>query len=136
MKKFESNSDLAKEHQTIGVFCETYNTNFTKLPDWEIDYLVSKKGKAKCFVEVKNYTFDFDKYDTCMISLIKIGKMIKAKDYLPVVLLMRWGCGTKGWINLTDIKGEIKWGGRKPRDGAANDQEFLIYYPRSAVNIF
>jgi len=136
MKKFESNQDITAEKKLLHDFCTYYKYEGTKLPQWEIDYLVHRQGKAIGFVEIKNYTSTFDKYDRGMLSLIKLNKMISSHKYLPTLLLMSWACGTKGWIGLDDIKGEIKWGGRKPRDGSANDMEFVIYFPKTSVLLF
>jgi len=134
MKLFETNEDLAREHSTIGAFCKKYKTEFTKMPQWDIDYIVHKNGRAECFVEVKNYTSKYGDYERQMISMLKLGKLIACSKYLPTILLMKWACGTIGWIRIEKITGVIKWGGRKPREGAANDQEFLIYYLTDSIN--
>jgi len=133
--KFETNEDLAREHVTIGAFCKKYGTEFTKLPDWDIDYIVHRKGKAECFAEVKTYTTTHGAYPSAMLSMIKLGKLNSCSKYLPTVLIMKWSCGTIGWIRIEKIHGVIKWGGRPPRNGSTNDKEFIIYYPLDSINI-
>ena len=44
---------------------------------------------------------------------------------------MIWACDD-GIIygQPSELDGYVKWGGRKPRDGAVNDQELMIYYDK------
>ena len=132
--KFETPKDLRNEHEVIEAFCDKYGTEFTKMPNWDIDYLIHKKGKAECFAEVKNYTYTYVQYERQLLSMIKLGKLNACTKYLPTILLMRWGCGTIGWIRIEKIQGVIKWGGRTPRIGSKNDKEFLIYFPSDSIN--
>jgi len=132
--KFESPQDLLNENETIEAFCSKYGTEFTKMPDWDIDYLIHKNGKAECFAEVKNYTTPYGQYPSAMLSMIKLGKLNRCATYLPTLLLMKWSCGTIGWIRIEKIHGVIKWGGRKEREGATHDKEFIIYYPLNSIN--
>jgi len=133
--KFETDEDLKKEEATISAFCSKYGTDFTKMPEWDIDYIVHRQGKAECFAEVKNYTTRYGTYPSAMLSMMKLGKMNICSRYLPTVLIMKWSCGTIGWIRTEKIHGEIRWGGRKERLGSSNDKEFIIYYPLESINI-
>ena len=46
----------------------------------------------------------------------------------PVII---WACDD-GLIygKPTHLTGDVRWGGRKPRDGAYNDEEIMIYYDK------
>jgi hypothetical protein len=44
---------------------------------------------------------------------------------------MIWAC-EDGIIygKVNKLKGEIKWGGRTPRENSYNDQELMVYYDK------
>jgi len=61
---------------------------------------------------------------------IAARKVVKLCDKRlnPVII---WACDD-GIIygKPTEIKGSVRWGGRKPREGAVNDEELMIYYDK------
>jgi len=63
------------------------------------------------------------------ISASKVVKLCQPR-LNPIII---WSC-YDGIIygEVTKITGEFRWGGRKPREGAANDQELMVYYPKQS----
>jgi len=61
---------------------------------------------------------------------IAARKVVKLCDKRlnPVVI---WACDD-GIIygKPNEIQGDVRWGGRKPREGSYNDQELMLYYPK------
>jgi len=68
--------------------------------------------------------------DSCYPLPVACRKIVKLCDKRlnPVII---WACDD-GIVygQASKIEGNIKWGGRKPREGAVNDQELMIYYDK------
>jgi hypothetical protein len=59
------------------------------------------------------------------LSARKLVKLID-KRITPVLI---WACEDGIIYGKADkLQGEIKWGGRPPRDGAFSDNELMVYY--------
>ena len=61
---------------------------------------------------------------------IAIRKLVKLCDKRlnPVMI---WACDDGIiYAKVKDIYGDIRWGGRKPRAGAVNDEEVMAYYDK------
>ena len=117
---FESENDRQNEYAVIKKIAG--NNKIIKLDKKGLDYEID--GKA--FIEIKCYNRNHDTFKYTMVSLIKLLKMQEASRRLPTYLFIQWNDKLR-YINVKRIEGHIKVGGRKPREGATNDQEFLVY---------
>lgn len=125
---FETEQDLKREHKAITTFVNTFGGSFQKLDPHDIDYKVfDKEGKLIAYAEVKGRIRTM--YDAYPLP-IAARKVLKLSDkrLTPVVI---WSC-EDGIIygRVEKLKGEIKWGGRTPRDDSFNDLELMIFYDK------
>jgi|EP01047_Picozoa_sp_COSAG01_P055448 hypothetical protein len=126
--RFETNKDLSRERKAIEYFVKKFNGTFKKLDPNDIDYKVfDKEGKLIAYAEVKGR---YKTISNCYPLPVACRKIVKLCDKRlnPVII---WACDD-GIVygQPSQIEGNIKWGGRKPREGAVNDQELMIYYPK------
>ena len=125
-KRFESNKDLQREKNAIDAFLGLFNLSANKLGPHDIDYeIFNNVGKAICYAEVKGRLRDIkDAYPLPMAArkLVKLSD----KDLAGIVI---WACND-GIIfgDPSTLKGDVRYGGRSPRPGAANDREIMVYY--------
>ena len=101
---------------------------FRSLDPLDIDYKIfDKDKKVIAYAEVKGRNRDMSNAYPLPISLEKVAKLI-AKRLNPVLI---WAC-SDGIIygKVYDLRGEVKWGGRPPREGSSNDAELMIYYDK------
>lgn len=125
---FETEQDLKREQNAITVFVNTFKGSFKKLDPHDIDYKVfDKDGVLIAYAEVKGRIRTIHNAYPLPISAKKIIKLVD-KRLNPVII---WAC-EDGIIygQVNKIKGEIKWGGRTPRDNSFNDSELMIYYEK------
>lgn len=125
---FETEEDLLREKKAISIFVNTFSGSFKKLDPYDIDYKVfDKEGALIAYVEVKGRKKNISAAYPLPISAKKAVKLID-KRLNPVII---WACDD-GIIygRANKIIGEAKWGGRAPREGAANDAELMIYYDK------
>jgi hypothetical protein len=128
--RFENDSHLEREKRAIEKFTSLFNLTYKKLGENDVDFQVyNQQGVLAGFVEVKGRHRDIEKAYPLPIAIRKIAKLQGelAPRKNPVVV---WACHD-GIIygKLHKIKGEVKFGGRPPREGATNDQEMMGYYP-------
>ena len=112
---FETEQDLKREHKAITTFVN-------------IDYKVfDKEGKLIAYVEVKSRVKTMRDAYPLPIAAKKIVKLAD-KRLNPVIV---WSC-EDGIIygKINKLKGEIKWGGRTPRDTSINDLELMVLYDK------
>lgn len=124
--RFESQKDLERETKAIKTFCAAYNLNFEKQSDWDVDFVVFN-NEYKTHVEVKGR---LRMIKDCFPLPLAIRKIYKLKEVAenPIVI---WACFDGiVYAKLNDLIGEIKKGGRKPRQGSSNDIEIMAYYPK------
>jgi hypothetical protein len=124
---FENDEDLESEKNAIKKFVSIFGGSYQKLGQFDIDFKVfDKEKKLIAYVEVKGRKKDMSNAYPLPISLEKVSKLI-GKRFNPVII---WAC-TDGIIygRVYELKGEVKQGGRPPREGAVNDEELMIYYP-------
>ena len=126
--RFENKKDLEREYKAISLFCNTFGYTFKKLGKHEIDYIVYKDGNFVSYVEVKGRIKTINE---CYPLPVAIRKLLKMSDKKKQSVML-WAC-LDGIVfsRLEKLKGEIKTGGRKPREGASNDIEIMAYYERS-----
>lgn len=123
--KFENEQDIERERSIIKRFCERFDLQYTKLPDWELDYLLHKDGTAQSFAEVKGVNLNIAELQYKILSLTKLKKLLRASEYLRSVLIL--GFYDKiAYLKAENIKGKIQYRGRKDREGGVNDMEWVI----------
>ena len=126
--RFETEKDLTREKQAIQKFVDRFGGSFKKLDPNDVDYRVyDKNNRLIAYAEVKGrYRSISDAYPL-PISARKVVKLCD-KRLNPVVI---WACDD-GIIygKPNEIQGDVRWGGRKPREGSYNDQELMLYYPK------
>lgn len=125
---FETEEDLRREKNAIEVFVNTFGGSYKKLDPHDIDYKVfDKKGELIAYAEVKGRIRTMNAAYPLPIALRKISKL-SDKRLNPLVI---WAC-EDGIIygKVNKLKGEIKWGGRTPRDNSFDDSELMIYYDK------
>jgi hypothetical protein len=125
---FETEEDLRKEKKAIETFVNTFGGSYKKLDPHDIDYKIfDKKGELIAYAEVKGRIRTMNAAYPLPIAVRKISKL-SDKRLNPLVV---WAC-EDGIIygKVNKLKGEIKWGGRTPRDNSFNDSELMVYYDK------
>jgi hypothetical protein len=125
---FETEQDLVREKKAIETFVNTFGGSYKKLDPNDIDYKVfDKEGNLIAYVEVKGRIRTMHNAYPLPVAARKVVKLAD-KRLNPVVI---WSC-EDGIIygKLNKLNGEIKWGGRPPRDNSFNDSELMIYYDK------
>ena len=128
MTTFETEQDLIREKKAIELFVNTLGGSYKKLDPFDIDYKIfDKKGNLIAYAEVKGRIRTMRAAYPLPISARKIVKLID-KRLAPVII---WSC-EDGIIygKANKLRGEIKWGGRSPREGSIDDAELIIYYDK------
>ena len=126
--RFETQKDLDREIQAIELFVSRFKGSYKKLDPNDIDFRIfDESGKLIAYAEVKGRNRPIANAYPLPISASKLVKLC-SKILNPVVI---WAC-TDGIIygKVMEISGSIKWGGREPREGAANDMELMVYYDK------
>jgi hypothetical protein len=125
---FEREEDLKRERRAIETFVSVFGGSFQKLDPFDIDFKVfDKEGKLIAYVEVKGRIKTlYDAYPL-PLSVSKLHKL-HSKRLNPTVI---WAC-EDGIIygRISKLEGDLKWGGRAPREGAANDEEPMAYFDK------
>ena len=125
---FETEQDLIREKKAIDLFVGTFGGSYKKLDPLDIDYKVfDNKGLLIAYAEVKGRIRTMHSAYPLPISAKKVVKLID-KRLAPVII---WCC-EDGIIygKANKLQGDIKWGGRSPRDDSYNDNELMIYYDK------
>ena len=128
MMTFETETDLIREKKAIELFVSIFGGSFKKLDPQDIDYKVFDKEKNLiAYAEVKGRIRTMHNAYPLPLSARKLVKLID-KRIMPVLI---WAC-EDGIIygKANKLQGEIKWGGRPPRDGAFSDNELMVYYDK------
>ena len=126
--RFESNKDLQRERKAIEKFVSRFKGTYKKLGDNDVDYRVfAENNKLIAYAEVKGRYRTIANAYPLPVAARKVVKLCD-KRLNPVMI---WACDD-GIIygKPTHLHGEVKWGGRKPREGAVNDEELMIYYEK------
>ena len=126
--RFENDDHRQREQRAITKFCSLFDLTFRKLGENDIDFQIFKSERLVGFVEVKGrHRIIADAYPL-PIAIRKLnklqGELAPRED--PVIV---WACHD-GIIygKVRNITGTIRYGGRKVRDGASNDQELMAYF--------
>jgi len=125
---FETETDLVRERKAIELFVSIFNGSYKKLGQFDIDYKVSdKEGQLIAYVEVKGRIRSMKTAYPLPISAAKLVKLVD-KRLNPVII---WACDDGIiYAQVNQLVGEIKWGGRPPREGSYNDSELMVYYDK------
>ena len=126
--RFENDDHRQREQRAITKFCSLFDLTFRKLGENDIDFQIFKSDRLVGFVEVKGrHRIIADAYPL-PIAIRKLnklqGELAPRED--PVIV---WACHD-GIIygKVRNITGTVRYGGRKVRDGASNDQELMVYF--------
>ena len=126
--RFETEKDLTREKRAIQKFVDRFGGSFKKLDPNDVDYRVYDKNNILiAYAEVKGRYRSLSQAYPLPIAARKVVKLCD-KRLNPVVI---WACDD-GIIygKPNEIQGDVRWGGRKPREGSYNDQELMLYYPK------
>lgn len=128
MTIFETDQDLIREKKAIEVFVKVFDGSFKKLDQFDVDYKIFDKDKnIIAYAEVKGRIRTMREAYPLPISVKKLIKLID-KRLAPVLI---WACEDGIIYGKADkLVGQIKWGGRPPRDGSSNDAELMAYYDK------
>ena len=126
--RFENDDHRQREQRAITKFCSLFDLTFRKLGENDIDFQIFKSDRLVGFVEVKGrHRIIADAYPL-PIAIRKLNKLQgeRAPREDPVIV---WACHD-GIIygKVRNITGTVRYGGRKVRDGASNDQELMAYF--------
>ena len=125
---FETEQDLVREKKAIEAFVSLFGGSYKKLDPNDIDYKVfDKEGILIAYAEVKGRIRTIHNAYPLPVAARKLVKLVD-KRLAPVII---WACEDGiiyGKANI--LKGDIKWGGRAPRDNYYNDNELMVYYDK------
>tara|TARA_R110000823_G_scaffold290184_3_gene408483 strand:- start:123 stop:539 length:417 start_codon:yes stop_codon:yes gene_type:complete len=126
--RFEREKDIERENKAIEAFLKPFNGTYDKLGCNDIDFKIyDDTGKTLAFVEVKGRLRNMQDAFPLPVSVKKLIKLID-KKINPIII---WAC-FDGLIysEVKHLKGELRVGGRKPRDGSSNDIELMAYFDK------
>ena len=126
--RFETLKDLQNESEAIAIFCDEYELSCRKLDEHDIDFELIKDERIIGYAEVKGRNKTIQEAYPLPIAVRKLVKLMD-KKINPIII---WKC-YDGIIygKLEKLKGEIRIGGRKPREHSFNDIELMAYFDRS-----
>jgi len=128
MTIFETEQDLLREKKAITTFVNVFNGSFKKLGPQDIDYKVfDKDGNIIAYAEVKGRLKTMKTAYPLPVALSKLSKLIE-KRLNPVLI---WACDD-GIIygKVFKLFGEVRMGGRTPREGVNTDIEMMVYFDK------
>lgn len=128
MTTFETEVDLEREKKAISTFVKVFNGSFKKLGPTDIDFKVfDKDGGLIAYAEVKGRLRSMKTAYPLPIALSKLSKLIE-KRLNPVLI---WACDD-GIIygKVFNLIGEVRMGGRPPREGGNTDREMMVYFDK------
>lgn len=128
MTIFETDQDLIREKKAIETFVNVFGGSFKKLGPQDIDFKVfDKDGTLIAYAEVKGRLKNMSAAYPLPVALSKLSKLI-AKRLNPVII---WACDD-GIIygKVFSLVGQVKMGGRPPREGSNTDDEMMVYFDK------
>jgi len=128
MTIFETEQDLLREKKAITTFVNVFNGSFKKLGPQDIDYKVfDKDSNIIAYAEVKGRLKTMKTAYPLPVALSKLSKLIE-KRLNPVLI---WACDD-GIIygKVFKLFGEVRMGGRTPREGGNTDIEMMVYFDK------
>jgi hypothetical protein len=130
MMIFETQEDLDREKKAISLFVNTFGGSFKKLDQFDVDYKIfDKDGNLIAYAEVKGRIRVIRDAYPLPIAARKVLKLTD-KRITGVII---WACDD-GIIygKVEKLIGQVRLGGRKPREGAYNDDELMVYYEKQS----
>jgi len=124
----ETEQDLLREKKAIETFVKTFGGSYQKLDPYDIDYKIFDENKKVVgYAEVKGRIRTMRDAYPLPISARKVVKLID-KRLNPLII---WAC-EDGIIygRPENLVGQVKQGGRPPREGAAHDIDLMLYYDK------
>jgi hypothetical protein len=128
MTIFETEQDLVREKKAITTFVNVFGGSFKKLGPHDVDYKVfDKDGTLIAYTEVKGRLKSMKVSYPLPVALSKMSKLIE-KRLNPVLI---WACDD-GIIygKVFSLVGEVRLGGRPPREGTNTDVEMMVYFEK------
>jgi len=125
---FETQEDLDREKKAISLFVNTFGGSFKKLDRLDVDYKIfDKDGNLIAYAEVKGRIRVIRDAYPLPIAARKVLKLTD-KRITGVII---WACDD-GIIygKVEKLIGQVRLGGRKPREGSYNDNELMVYYEK------
>jgi hypothetical protein len=128
MTIFETETDLSREKKAIDLFVSIFGGSYKKLDPQDIDYKIfDKDNNLIAYAEVKGRLRSMKLSYPLPVSARKLVKLID-KRITPVLI---WACDDGIiYAQANKLTGEVKWGGRPPRDGSFSDSELMVYYDK------
>jgi len=125
---FETEEDLEREKKAISLFVNTFGGSFKKLDRLDVDYKIfDKDGNLIAYAEVKGRIRVIRDAYPLPIAARKVLKLTD-KRITGVII---WACDDGIIYGKTDkLVGQVRLGGRKPREGSYNDDELMVYYEK------
>ena len=125
---FEREEDLLREKKAVETFVKTFGGSYQKLDPYDIDYKIFDENKKVIgYAEVKGRIRTMRDAYPLPISAHKVIKLID-KRLNPLII---WACEDGIIYGRPErLTGQIKQGGRPPREGAVNDIELMVYYDK------
>ena len=126
--RFEKQIDLERENKAADFFCNIFGYDKNKLDKNDIDFEILEEGNFKFYLEVKGRIKNIKDAYPLPVSVKKLTKMQDKKKQCVIL----WACND-GIIfsRIEKLVGEIKVGGRIPRQGAVNDIEYMAYFNKA-----
>ena len=126
-KIFEQQKDIDRENRAADVFCKLYGFNKMKKGRFDLDFDIYNKGKKIAVLEVKGRNRNLAEAYDLPLAERKFNKMM-SEDVKKIIL---WDC-LDGMIygDLEKLSCTSRIGGRKAREGSANDIEEMKYFFR------
>lgn len=128
MTIFETEEDLKRERRAIEVFVNTFGGSYKKLDPMDVDYRIfDKDNNLIAYAEVKGRIRLISNAYPLPVAARKVVKLVD-KRITPVMI---WACEDGIIYGKADkLVGTLRWGGKKPREGAVNDLELMVYYDK------
>ena len=125
---FETEADLLREKKAIELFVSVFGGSYKKLDPQDVDYKIfDKDNNLIAYAEVKGRLRSMKLSYPLPVSARKLVKLID-KRITPVLI---WACDDGIiYAQANKLTGEVKWGGRPPRDGSFSDSELMVYYDK------
>ncbi len=126
--KFETQFDRDREIKAITAYTKVKGGKFKKLGEHDIDFqILNDSNDIEAYVEVKGRNRLMHSAFPLPISLFKLSKL-ENKHIKAIVI---WSCKDGMYFaNIEDIIGEVRFGGRTPREGASHDEQLMVYYDK------
>ena len=117
-----------REQKAITTFVNTFGGSFKKLDPQDVDYKIfDKQGNLIAYAEVNSIIKTMRNAYPLSAPAKKIVKLIDKR--LPPVVI--WYCEDGIIYGRPEVLvGEVKQGGRPPREGTVSDIELMFYYDK------